>query len=131
MLCTTSASGGTASSRKAAQFSTSLASGETLRGRSERYRSVWLAHAPVDNEGSGLWYIFSTAQAPMSENAKVALVYQHELPNCPGKSIKGELVKYVPGGFSPGYRHPKSAFIYATVLERAVRSQVNDGPVSS
>jgi hypothetical protein len=38
------------------------------------------------------------AQAPKSKNAKVTLVYQHELPNVPGKSIKGVLVEYGPGG---------------------------------
>jgi len=61
----------------------------------------------------------------------VTLVYQHELPNVPGKSIKGVLVEYGPDGYSPGHTHPKSAFIYATVLERAIRSQVNDGPVTT
>lgn len=61
--------------------------------------------------------------------AKVTLVYEHELPNLPGKSIKGVLVEYGPGGSSPGHTHPASAFIYATVLEGAIRSQVNDGPV--
>ena len=63
------------------------------------------------------------AEAPKSKNAKVTLVYQHELPNVPGKSIKGVLVE-CPGGYSPGHTHPKSAFIYATVLEgrSAVRS---------
>ena len=70
------------------------------------------------------------ADAPKSKNAKVTLVYQHELPNIPGKSIKGVLVEYGPGGSSPGHTHPKSAFIYATVLEGAIRSQVNDGPVA-
>jgi quercetin dioxygenase-like cupin family protein len=69
------------------------------------------------------------AAPPKSKNAKVTLVYQHELPNVPGKSIKGVLVEYGPGGYSPGHRHPKSAFIYATVLEGAIRSQVNGGPV--
>jgi quercetin dioxygenase-like cupin family protein len=69
------------------------------------------------------------ADAPKSKNAKVTVVYQHELPNVPGKSIKGVLVEYGPGGHSPGHTHPKSAFIYATVLEGAIRSQVNDGPV--
>ena len=34
------------------------------------------------------------ADAPKSKNAKVTLVYQHELPNVPGKSIKGVLVEY-------------------------------------
>src|SRR5436305_4014819 len=71
------------------------------------------------------------ADAPKSKNAKVTLVYQHELPNVPGKSIKGELVEYGPGGYSPSHTHAKSAFIYATVLEGAIRSQVNDGPVTT
>src|SRR5438045_1180666 len=69
------------------------------------------------------------ADAPKSKNAKVSLVYQHELPNCPGKSIKGVLVEYGPGGYSPAHMRAKSAFIYATVLEGAIRSQVDDGPV--
>jgi len=65
------------------------------------------------------------------EQAKVTLVYDHVLPNVPGKSIKGVLVEYAPGGTSPAHIHPKSAFIYATVLEGAIRSQVNDGPVTT
>jgi quercetin dioxygenase-like cupin family protein len=71
------------------------------------------------------------AEAPKSKNAKVSLVYQHELPNVPGKSIKGVLVEYGPGGYSPGHTHPRSAFIYATVIEGTIRSQVNDGPVTT
>ncbi|MBB3424546.1 quercetin dioxygenase-like cupin family protein [Rhizobium sp. BK312] len=63
------------------------------------------------------------------KDAKVTLVYSHELPNVPGKSMKGVLVEYGPGGFSSAHTHPNSAFIYATVLEGAIRSQVNDGPV--
>jgi quercetin dioxygenase-like cupin family protein len=70
------------------------------------------------------------ADASKAKDAKVALFYQHELPNVPGKSIKGVLVEYGPGGYSPAHTHPKSAFIYATVLEGAIRSQVNDGPVT-
>ena len=69
------------------------------------------------------------ADAPKPKNAKVTVVYQHALPNVPGKSIKAVLVEYGPGGYSPGHTHPKSAFIYATVLEGAIRSQVNNGPV--
>ncbi len=71
------------------------------------------------------------AEAPKAKSAKVTLVYQHELPNVPGKSVKGVLVEYGPGGYSPGHMHAKSAFIYATVLEGAIRSQVNDGPVAT
>ena len=40
-------------------------------------------------------------------------------------------VEYGPGGYSPGHTHAKPAFIYATVLEGAIRSQVNDGPVTT
>ena len=71
------------------------------------------------------------AQAPKEKAAKVTLVYQHELPNVPGKSVKGVLVEYGPGGYSSGHTHAKSAFIYATVLEGAIKSQVNDGPVTT
>jgi len=62
-------------------------------------------------------------------DAKVTLVYDHALPNVPGKSIKGLLVEYGPGGSSPAHTHAKSAFIYATVLEGAIRSSVNNEPV--
>ena len=63
------------------------------------------------------------------KNSKVTLVYEHALPNVPGKSIKGVLVEYGPGGMSSAHTHPKSAFIYATVLEGAIKSSVNNGPV--
>ena len=79
---------------------------------------------------AGLPFAGVRAEAPKAKNAKVTLVYQHELPNVPGKSLKGVLVEYGPGGFSPGHTHPKSAFIYATVLEGAIRSQVDGGPVT-
>ena len=62
------------------------------------------------------------------ENVKV--VYDQPLPNVPGKSLKGVLVEYAPGGTSPAHTHPNSAFIYATVLEGAITSQVNNGPVT-
>ena len=65
------------------------------------------------------------------DKSKVTLVYDHELPNVPGKSIRGVVVEYGPGGSSPGHRHPSSAFIYATVVEGAIKSQVNDGPVTT
>ncbi|MHB1205611.1 MAG: cupin domain-containing protein [Rhodospirillaceae bacterium] len=61
--------------------------------------------------------------------AKATVVYDHVLTNAPGKSIKGVLVEYAPGGTSSAHHHAKSAFIYATVLEGAIRSQVNNGPV--
>ena len=62
------------------------------------------------------------------EGPKVTIVYDHALPNVPGKSIKGILVEYGPGVATGAHIHPKSAFTYATVLEGAVRTSVNDGP---
>jgi len=71
------------------------------------------------------------AMIPIAASAhddKVTIVFDHVLPNVPGKSIKGVLVEYPPGGSSPAHTHPASAFIYATVLKGAIRSKVNDGP---
>ena len=75
--------------------------------------------------------ISASAHAESDGKSKVTLVYDHVLPNVPGKSIRGVLVEYAPGGSSPAHTHPKSAFIYATVLAGAIRSQVNDGPVTT
>jgi quercetin dioxygenase-like cupin family protein len=69
----------------------------------------------------------SAHDAP-DDKSKVTLVYDHALPNVPGKSMRGVLVEYGPGGFSSAHTHAASAFIYATVLEGAIVSQVNDGP---
>lgn len=78
---------------------------------------------------------FCMAQAPAHDashgNAKISLVFDQKLPNVPGKSMRGVLVEYGPGGSSPGHTHPTSAFIYATVLEGEIRSQVNNGPVKT
>jgi quercetin dioxygenase-like cupin family protein len=63
------------------------------------------------------------------QGPKVTIVYDHALPNVPGKSMKGVLVEYGPGVTTGAHIHPKSAFIYATVLEGAIRTSVNDGPV--
>jgi hypothetical protein len=46
----------------------------------------------------------------------VTLVYQHELPNLPGKTIKRVLVEYGPGGRSPAHTHPKSKRLDATIV---------------
>src|SRR6476646_3434046 len=62
------------------------------------------------------------------QGPKATVVFDHAIPNVPGKSMKGILVEYGPGVASVGHTHPKSAFIYATVLEGAIRTSVNDGP---
>lgn len=70
----------------------------------------------------------TTASADNPPAGKVTVVFDQPLPNVPGKSMKGVLVEYAPGGSSPSHTHPKSAFIYATVLEGAIRSSVNGAP---
>jgi hypothetical protein len=46
------------------------------------------------------------ADMPKEKNAKVTLVCQHELPNVPGKSIKGVLVEYGAAATRPATRIP-------------------------
>lgn len=66
-----------------------------------------------------------------AKNATVTPVYRQPIPGMPGKSLKGVLVEYGPGGYSPSHRHAASALIYATVLEGEVRCQLNGGPVKT
>ena len=77
-----------------------------------------------------LAFTMTGVSAEEGHGDKVTLVFDHALPNVPGKSIKGVLVEYQPGGTSPAHTHPNSSFIAATVLEGSIRSQVNDGPVT-
>ncbi|PRQ06057.1 cupin domain-containing protein [Enhygromyxa salina] len=60
--------------------------------------------------------------------ARVTTIFDHPLPSVPGKSLRGVLVEYGPGGSSPSHTHAASALITATVIEGAVRSRINDGP---
>jgi quercetin dioxygenase-like cupin family protein len=92
------------------------------RGRMPRLICALIVCALVATVGVG-------SGIAADKGPKVTLVYDHALPNVPGKSMKGVLVEYGPGDASPVHMHPKSAFIYATVLEGAIRTSVNDGPV--
>ena len=74
------------------------------------------------------WIAAAAAQGLPPGEARVTQIYAHPLPNVPGKSLKGVLVEYGPGAGSPPHRHARSALIAATVLDGAIRSQVNDGP---
>ncbi|RDJ05730.1 cupin domain-containing protein [Rhizobium grahamii] len=69
------------------------------------------------------------AAADKPYNASVTVVFDQKLPNVPGKSMRGVLVEYGPGGHNPSHMHPKSAFIYATVIEGSIKSQINGGEV--
>src|SRR5262245_2863282 len=68
------------------------------------------------------------AEDTIAPGANVSVVFDQKLPNVPGKGLRAVLVEYEPGTGSPSHRHPTSAFIYARVLEGAIRSKVNDGP---
>jgi quercetin dioxygenase-like cupin family protein len=52
-----------------------------------------------------------------------------KLPHVPGQTITTGLVPFPPNGFSPRHRHAGSVMVY--VLNGAVRSQLNDGPVET
>lgn len=60
--------------------------------------------------------------------ARVTTIFDHPLPSVPGKSLRGVLVEYGPGGSSPSHTHAASAFITATVIQGAVRSRINNDP---
>ena len=85
------------------------------------------AAAPV-HSAVGMEEQEGSDRAPPSR-AKITEVYSHPLPGVPGRSLKGVLVDYGPGGSSPSHRHAKSALIYATVLEGTILCRLNDGPV--
>ena len=67
----------------------------------------------------------SAAEPPAG---KVTVVFDRPIPNIPGKSMKGVVVEYGPGGASPAHTHPQTAFIYATVLEGSFRIKVKGEP---
>ena len=48
-------------------------------------------------------------------------VFSEQLPNVPGKTLTGVLVKYAPGGKSPSHAHAGS--VYAYVLSGKIRSE--------
>jgi quercetin dioxygenase-like cupin family protein len=98
-----------------------------------------IPHPPTKGEGSmtrialfiaAAATLFATsvaAQENADKNVKITQVFDQALPNVPGKSLRVVLVAYGPGAGSHSHRHPSSAFIYARVLEGAVRNKVNDG----
>jgi quercetin dioxygenase-like cupin family protein len=62
------------------------------------------------------------------ELEQVNKVFEHAIPNIPGKSLIAFVVTYPAGGRSLPHRHAGSAFIYAHVLSGAIRSQVDEEP---
>ena len=53
-------------------------------------------------------------------------IFEHALPNAPGKELLAAEVVYPPGGSTPAHTHPKSSFIYAYVVSGEVVSAVDE-----
>ena len=96
--------------------------------RPQRRRRTMKKTALLLTAAATLFATSVAAQETIAPGANVAVVFDKELPNVPGKSMRAVLVEYEPGAGSPSHRHPSSAFIYARVLEGAIRSKVNDEP---
>ena len=71
-----------------------------------------------------------TATVGNAPRETVAPAFANAIPNVPGKSLVAAVVTYPPGGKTPSHTHAKSAFITAYVLSGAIKSRVDDGPVT-
>jgi quercetin dioxygenase-like cupin family protein len=76
------------------------------------------------------WYGAPVPSAAGDEGAKVTPVFAYDLPNLPGHKMTGVLVEYAPGAGSPPHHHTAEGSVVGYVLEGAIRSKVNDGPVT-
>jgi quercetin dioxygenase-like cupin family protein len=74
--------------------------------------------------------MLSSAAIAADPPSKVTPAFSEAIANVPGKSLIAATVEYPPGGKSPPHHHAKSAFITGYVLSGAIRSQVDDGPVT-
>lgn len=88
------------------------------------------ALAIVLGSAIAVWDSASAPPAAGDEGAKVTPVFAYDLPNLPGHKMTGVLVEYGPGGSSPPHHHTDKGSVVAYVLEGAIRSKVNDGPVT-
>ena len=73
---------------------------------------------------------FGQRPAGAAEGGVVTPVFAYDLPHLPGQQLTGVLVEYGPGGSSPPHHHTTEGSVVAYVLEGAIRSKVNDGPVT-
>lgn len=73
---------------------------------------------------------FGQKTADAAGGESVMPVFAYDLPNLPGQKMTGVLVEYGPGGSSPPHHHTTKGSVVAYVLEGAIRSKVNDGPIT-
>src|SRR5262245_22245588 len=90
--------------------------------QTHRRRSAMKKTALLLMAAAALFATSVAAQETIDPGANVSVVFDQELPNVSGKSLRAVLVEYEPGAGSPSHRHPSSAFIYARVLEGSYRS---------
>lgn len=72
---------------------------------------------------------FVTAAPARAADGTITPAFQYPIPNIPGKTVTALLVDYPPGAKTAPHRHG-SAFVMAYVVSGAIRSQVDDGPVT-
>jgi quercetin dioxygenase-like cupin family protein len=70
----------------------------------------------------------ATPAAAQSRGEVVTPIFEHVIPNLPGKSLDAVLVNYAPGAASAPHTHARTAFIFVYVVSGAIQSQVNDEP---
>jgi quercetin dioxygenase-like cupin family protein len=73
---------------------------------------------------------FGQKTADTAEGETVTAVFAYDLPNLPGQKMSADLVEYAPGASSRPHRHTTKRSVVAYVLEGAIRSKVNDGPIT-
>jgi quercetin dioxygenase-like cupin family protein len=76
------------------------------------------------------WHGPLAPSAAGAEGGKVTPVFAYDLPHLPGQKVTGVLVEYGPGESSPPHHHTREGSVVAYVIEGAIRSKVNDGPVT-
>jgi quercetin dioxygenase-like cupin family protein len=72
----------------------------------------------------------SVTNTSASPSPQVGVLLQQALPNAEGKTFTSQIVDFPPGATAAPHRHGQ-AFVYAYVLEGAVRSQLDDKPATT
>jgi quercetin dioxygenase-like cupin family protein len=67
-----------------------------------------------------------TSQTEVKHPETITPLFNHALPNAPGKAFIAVEVLFPPGVSSPAHTHPKAAFVYAYVLSGEIVSAVDD-----
>lgn len=71
----------------------------------------------------------AAVSAPPKPDSTLTPVSVTSLFDAPGKALSATKVSYPPGGKDPSHVHPNAVFVY--VLQGAVRSAADDGPVAT